>query len=183
MEIPAKKVTLKNGKTAIFRSPTPQDANALLDFMAQVADETPFLYMSPEDTPFTVEEEIGWIQNVVQSPCSAMILCEIDGSLAGNCTVSYTPRAKIRHRGHAAIAILRAYWGNHIGSLLFEEMLSIARSWHLSQLELTFVEGNDRAQGLYEKMGFRIFGEIPDAIRLPDGTMLKEYQMLRKIDA
>lgn len=182
MEIQTKEVTLKNGQTAIFRSPVPEDAQIFLNFISQIAVQTPFLIMSSEDTPMTLEEETEWIENACQSPCSAMILCEVDGRLVGNCSISYTPRYKIRHRGQISIAILQEYWGNHIGTLLFEEMLSIARSWNLSQLELTFVEGNDRARGLYEKMGFRIFGEIPNAIRQLDGTMCKEYQMIRMLD-
>ena len=38
-----------------------------------------------------------------------------------------------------------------------------------------------RARALYEKMGFRIAGIKPNAIRLKDGTYLNEYYMLREI--
>ena len=34
---------------------------------------------------------------------------------------------------------------------------------------------------LYEKMGFRITGVTPNAIRLKDGTLLNEYVMIREI--
>lgn len=183
MEFAEKKITLKNGKTAILRSPTPEDAQAFLAFFAQVVTETPFLLTSPEDRPITVKEEASWIQNIFQSEAEALILCVIDGKIAGNCMVSYSPKQKIRHRGRIAIALLREYWGNHIGSILFEEMISIARQWNLTQLELEFVEGNERARRLYEKMGFRITGEIPNAIRLADGTILKEFQMVRNMGA
>ncbi|WP_322181402.1 hypothetical protein [Neglectibacter caecimuris] len=44
------------------------------------------------------------------------------------------------------------------------------------------MEGNARAQGLYEKMGFRITGVRPDAIRLRDGTLLNEYMMVKKLE-
>ena len=61
---------------------------------------------------------------------------------------------------------------------MFREMIQIARNWELEQLELEFLEGNERGQALYEKMGFRITGFIPNAIHLSDGSVLKEYQML-----
>jgi len=48
-------------------------------------------------------------------------------------------------------------------------------------MELEFVEGNTRARALYEKMGFRITGVNPNAIRLRDGTLLNEYCMIREI--
>ena len=49
------------------------------------------------------------------------------------------------------------------------------------QVELDFIEGNARARALYEKMGFRITGVRPNAIRLKDGTLLNEYSMIREI--
>ncbi len=182
MEFPQKEITLKNGKTAILRSPVPEDAKALVDLMGKLALETPFILRSPEDPPPTVEVESAWIQNSLQSESSVSILCEADGLLVGICTISYTPKVKIRHRGQIGVSVLKSHWGNHIASILFEEMLSIGKAWGLTQLELAFIEGNDRARGLYEKMGFRIFGEIPNAVRQADGTFCKEIQMVRALD-
>jgi len=48
-------------------------------------------------------------------------------------------------------------------------------------VELEYIEGNVRARNLYEKMGFRIVGIHPDAVRLKDGTLRNEYLMMRKI--
>ncbi len=53
---------------------------------------------------------------------------------------------------------------------------------YAAQLELTFIEGNSRARALYEKMGFRVVGVHPDAIRLADSAFKSEYLMSRKID-
>ena len=49
-------------------------------------------------------------------------------------------------------------------------------------MELEFIEGNDRARHLYEKMGFRIAGVRPNAIRLKNGTLLNEYTMVRTME-
>ena len=46
---------------------------------------------------------------------------------------------------------------------------------------MEFVEGNVRARKKKKKMGFRITGVRPNAIRLRDGTLLNEYSMVRKI--
>ena len=65
---------------------------------------------------------------------------------------------------------------------LFQELIRIAEeNPNLIQLELDFIEGNNRARALYEKMGFRVTGVKPDAIRLKDGTLLNEYSMIREI--
>ena len=60
---------------------------------------------------------------------------------------------------------------------MFEEMIRLAeRREGVMQIELEFVEGNARARYLYEKMGFRITGVHPNAIRLKDGTLLNNYE-------
>jgi RimJ/RimL family protein N-acetyltransferase len=65
---------------------------------------------------------------------------------------------------------------------MFREMIRIAEANpNLLQMELEFVEGNARARALYEKMGFRITGVHPNAIRLKNGTLLNEYSMIREI--
>lgn len=66
---------------------------------------------------------------------------------------------------------------------MFAELIRIAEeNPNLLQIELVFVEGNSRARALYEKMGFKITGVRPNAIRLRDGTLLDEYNMIRKIE-
>ena len=78
--------------------------------------------------------------------------------------------------------MLKEYWNQGIGTRLFQELIRIAEeNPNLIQMELDFVEGNSRARALYEKMGFRITGVKPNAIRLKDGTLLNEYSMIREI--
>ena len=86
---------------------------------------------------------------------------------------------KTRHRGQVAIALLKDYWGLGIGTAMFEEMIDKARQEKLEQLELEVIEGNQRAIGLYHKMGFVCTGEKPNAIRLEDGSSLKELMMVK----
>ena len=86
---------------------------------------------------------------------------------------------KTRHRGQVAIALLKDYWGLGIGTAMFEEMIDTARQEKLEQLELEGIEGNQRAIELYHKMGFVCTGEKPNAIRLEDGSSLKELMMVK----
>ncbi len=102
--------------------------------------------------------------------------------MAGNCQIALKTNIKTRHRAAVAIALLKEYWNQGIGTRMFQEMIRIAEeSPNILQMELEFVEGNTRARALYEKMGFRITGVKPNAIRLKDGTLLNEYAMIREI--
>lgn len=174
---------LKDGRKAVLRNPKEEDIPGLLDYLIVSAGETDFIMRYPEEcSKYTPEGEAQRIEQNNSSEHSVTLVCEVDGKIAGNCNVSRAPWLKIRHRASVAIALLSEYWGQGIGTKMFEEMIRIAESWEdVSQMELEFVEGNSRARGLYEKMGFRITGVKPNAIRLKDGSLRNEYLMVREL--
>ena len=111
-----------------------------------------------------------------------MLVCLVEGKVAGNCQVAWSKGLKTKHRAMVAIALLKDYWGNGIGTRMFQELIRIAESNpDILQMELDFVEGTARARALYEKMGFRITGVRPNAIRLKSGKLLNEYSMVREV--
>lgn len=172
---------MKDGRTAILRSPCEEDAAAMLCFLTQASGETDFLMKYPEEwEEYTLDREKSILQRANDDPNGLMIACLVDGKIVGNCMISFRTGIKARHRASVAIAVLKKFWGLGIGTKLFEELCLTAKErGGVRQLELDFIEGNIRARNLYEKMGFRITGEKPDAIRLKDGTFLKEYMMVK----
>lgn len=182
MLIENKEFKMKDGRTAILRSPREDDAPGLLEFLRVSAGETNFLIRYPEECNLTEEQEREWIRNARESDNVCNITCEVDGKIAGNCEVSFSKRIKLAHRGTIGIALLQDCCSQGIGTAMFEELICIARAREgISLLELEFVEGNKRAQALYEKMGFHIVSFKPNAIRLKDGTLLKEYYMQKEL--
>ena len=181
MYYPEKKLVLKDGRTALFTGPAPEMAEEMVAFMKTTAGETPFLLRTPSECNFTVDGEAIYLRNLLESEHTVMIVCFVEGELAGNCQIARKAHLKNKHRGTVAIALLREYWGLGIGTAMFEEMLEIARGWGLAQVELEVIEGNERGIALYEKMGFETVAAIPDAIRLEDGTSLKEFTMAKKL--
>lgn len=182
MEFKEKHITLKNGRTALFRSPQPEDAEAMLDYIKTACGETDFLARYPEEWSMSIEQEVAWVNQRLTAPKGASITCFIDGKVVGNCEVMGKSGIKMGHRATVAIAILRKYWGLGIGSAMFEEMIGIAQEHGTEIMELEFIEGNDRAKHLYEKYGFRVIGERPRAIRLKDGRYLSEFLMQKKLE-
>ena len=174
---------LKDGRTARLRSPQEENAVEMLSFIIRASGETVFLMRYPEEwADYTLEQERTLLRSVGENPNMTMIACFVDGKIVGNCQLAFRTGIKDRHRARVAIAILQDYWGLGIGTRMFEEMIRLARErGDVRQIELDFVEGNKRARGLYEKMGFRITGVIPDAVRLKDGSFLNEYSMLLRL--
>lgn len=181
MILESKNILLKNGETAILRSPGPEDAAQMLENLKTTAAETDFMLRYPEECTMTTAQEVDFLQGIIASPNQLMILCEINGQIVGNCYLSFQPFIKTRHRGYVAMGIVKAHWNKGIGTAMFRELFDFASKCRITQLELDVIEGNDRAMALYEKMGFRIAAEKPDAIRLKDGTMLSEFFMIKKL--
>lgn len=182
MIYPEKKILLKNGKEALFRSPRVEDAVPMMNFLRTSAGETEFILRYPEECNDPEEKEAAFLSGILQSDTKLMIVCEIDGEIAGNCQIMFQERIKTRHRARVAISVLQKYWNLGIGTAMFQEMIEAAsRRGGVLQIELEFIEGNERARHLYEKMGFRIVSEMPNAVRLRDGSFRKEFVMVKKL--
>lgn len=175
--------TLRDGRKALIRSPKDEDIPGMLDYLRVSAGETEFILRYPEECgKYTPEGEKALFDRVNAADNEAMLVCLVEGKVAGNCQVAWSKGIKTKHRASVAIALLREYWGNGIGTRMFEELIRIAESNpDILQMELDFVEGNTRARALYEKMGFRITGVRPNAIRLKSGKLLNEYSMVREV--
>ena len=174
---------LKDGREALLRCPLVEDIPGTLDYLRMTAEETIFVLREPEECgTYTYEGEKSFFEYLNRSEHDLMLVCVIGGKVAGNCQILFSDKLKTRHRASVAIALLKEFWGQGIGTRMFEEMISAARKKQgVTQLELEFIEGNDRARALYEKMGFRITGIKPNAVKLKDGTLLNMYMMTKEL--
>lgn len=174
---------LRDGREALLRSPKEEDVESTLEYLVVSAGETDFILRYPEECrKYTPEGEKKLFEQKNESPNEAMIMCVVDGKVVGNCEISFFKGMKTKHRASIGIALISEFWNQGIGTKMFEEMIRLAENREdVLQIELEFVEGNARARHLYEKMGFRITGVRPNAIRLKDGTLLNEYTMIKEI--
>ena len=174
---------LKDGREAILRSPKEEDVESTLEYLIISAGETDYILRYPEECgKYTPEGEKKLFEQKNESPNEAMMMCIVDGRVVGNCEISFFRGMKTKHRASVAIALISEFWNQGIGTKMFEEMIRLAQNREgVMQMELEFVEGNARARHLYEKMGFRIAGVHPNAIRLKDGTLLNNYIMIKEI--
>ncbi len=174
---------LKDGRKALLRSPKEEDVESTLEYLVTSAGETEFILRYPEECgKYTVDGEKELFEQKNASPNEAMIMCIVEGKVVGNCGISFSKSMKTKHRATVGIALISEFWNQGIGTRMFQEMLRLAESREdVLQVELEYVEGNARARHLYEKMGFRIAGVHPNAIRLKNGTLLNEYIMIKEI--
>ena len=176
-----KRFTLKDGRSALLRTPQAEDASKLLEHLRITAEETDFLLRYPEECTMTVEQEQAYLRGSLANPHCMMLLCEVDGKIAGNCNITRHNKRKTRHRASIGIALIREFWNLGIGTTMFETMTAIAQNWGVDQLELEVFADNQRAMALYTKQGFRIVAEHPRAIKRKDGSHISEYLMIKEL--
>ena len=181
MDFEPKSFPLRDGRTAVLRAPRREDAAEMNRYLRICSGETDFLLRTPEECVESEAQEAAYLEKVLADPNTLMIVCEVDGEIAGICRISFNSRLKIRHRANVGLGLYRKFWGLGIGTRLFAEMESAARVRGAEQLELEFIEGNDRGRALYEKCGFRIVSEHPNAIHQPDGRRCCEYLMIKEL--
>ena len=88
---------------------------------------------------------------------------------------------RYQHRAVMAIALYQKYTGLGIGSIMIEKIFSIAKAQGIEQIELEVAASNQRAVALYQKLGFKIFGTLPDNMKYKDGTYEAAYWMMKKL--
>ena len=182
----AKKITLKNGIEVMLKSPELCDATKLLNAIIETSKHTNFILSMPEDFQPLVEDitkEEAFIKNALDNPNGMMIAVYVNDDIVGNCALNFYGHIKDRHRGTIGIGITPKYQGMGIGSLLFDEMIKIARNRNgVTQLELGVMKDNLVAKRLYTSKGFIKTGETPRAMRLIDSTYLDEEFMVLYLD-
>ena len=148
-------ITLTDGRTAVLRNPDPEaDAAALICHLRQIFSETEFLLRYPEECNWTEAQERDILSSGNADDSRLMLVCEVDGEIAGMCGLSLFQQIKFRHRASLDIGLKKRFWNLGIGTSMLDALIKAAREQGVMQLELEYIEGNGRGRALYEKAGF-----------------------------
>ena len=172
----------KLGRTVILRTPTPDDADALIQYLKVTSAETPYLIRESEEITLTHEQEVTFINSSITSERSAMLIATIDGKHIGNCSLQSLGNFKrYAHRCEIAIALYQEYCECGIGKQMLETILKIAKEIGYEQAELEVVSTNTPAIRLYESLGFEIWGTQPHSVRYRDGSYADDHFMVKRL--
>ena len=169
------------GREIVLRSPKEEEAQMLLDYLKTVTGETRFLMCESDEVTYSAENELEFLKSHNESENEMMIMAFVDGEYAGNCAFEkVTTSRRNHHRASVGIALFLKYTGFGLGRLLMERLLAKIDEAGYEASELTVVGGNERAYHLYESLGFKECGRIPNANKYDDGTYADDILMVRK---
>ncbi len=132
----------------------------------------------------TLEKNISRLENIESSRHQLAAVIELDDGIEkciGTAGLSVSDNRQ-RHVGYIGIMVNGDYHGMGVGTALMENLLDIADNWlGLVRLELTVFCDNEKAVGLYKKLGFEIEGTMKKAA-IKNGKYADMYMMARVLD-
>ena len=172
----------KNGQEIELRNAEIADAENLIAYLKKTSEETPYLIREPQEITIIPEQEEEFIQQIIDSPKELMLLAFVNGKHAGNCSLmNMGGYHRYAHRCSVAIALYKDYCGEGIGKLMMESVLHVAKEFGYEQAELEVMSKNDIAVALYKKLGFKIYGTLPNNMKYKDGSYDDAYWMMKKL--
>jgi len=160
----------RDGRWLVLRPLKRNDIRAAMRFANTLSREkktSPNLWIVSLDKRVTEKEERRFLNRIIagRRTNDEISLAAFDGdTMVGHCHLSRRKQRDVRHTGVYGISVIDGYREVGIGRRLTEEVLREARTTGLWLVELEVMGMNEAAIGLYEKMGFRRAGVIPDKV-------------------
>lgn len=176
-----KQITI-DGRALTLRSPGGADGAAMLDYFRTISGETEYMSSYLDEITYTAEDEAKLMEERLASPDVVMIAAFVGDRVEGAVTLAAVgPKSKMRHRTNLGIALRQEVCGMGLGRFLMEEAEHYAREMRFDQIELGVFSDNARALRLYKTMGYAVYGTIPRAFRLRDGSYRDEILMVKTL--
>ncbi|WGX77040.1 GNAT family protein [Paraclostridium bifermentans] len=151
-----KELKLKNGKTAILRSPIKEDAQAMIDYLNIIGGESDFITFGKNEFSMSVEAEQDYIERINNMNNSKNVLIIIENEIAGIASITSVQKERMKHNGTLGISLRKKYWGIGLGSEIMAYLIDWAKSNKITKkINLLVREDNIRGVKLYEKFGFK----------------------------
>jgi GNAT superfamily N-acetyltransferase len=108
-----------------------------------------------------------------------LVVAEVDGVVLATAKMGPNRPAQGSHVGTAAFMVSAAARGRGLGRALGEYAVDWHRRAGFRAIQFNaVVETNTAAVQLWQRLGFRIIGTVPQAFRRPDGTYVGLHVML-----
>jgi ribosomal protein S18 acetylase RimI-like enzyme len=160
----------RDGRWVVLRPLKRNDVQAMIRFANTLSREkkaNPNLAITSLDKRVTEEDERKSLNRIIAGRRTEdeISLGAFHGDrMVGHCHVSRRKQQDVRHTGVYGISVIEGYRGVGIGTRLTEEVLREASRMGLWLIELEVMGMNKAAIGLYEKIGFRKAGIIPNKV-------------------
>ena len=115
-------------------------------------------------------------------PPGVTFVAVLDGAVVGTANAYANRDGPGSHVASGSFMVDPALAGRGIGRALGERVIEWARAEGFRSIQFNaVVETNERAVGLWRSLGFEVIGTVPEAFRLPDGSLSGLHVMYRRL--
>lgn len=155
-----------------------EDAANMIDYLKRIGGESDNLSFGEEGLPISVEEERKYLQAVLNSKNSVILVAKEGDKIIGDCSIN-GHSGRFSHRGELGIAVIKDYWNTGIGSALMEKVIEIAKSeLGLEVISLEVRTDNKSAIYLYKKYGFEYMGTYDKFFKINEEYFSADFMNL-----
>jgi RimJ/RimL family protein N-acetyltransferase len=161
-----------------IREAKTRDAGALLGLKSALDSETSLMLLERGERTTTETEVAEQLEAIAGRSNSVVFVAEIAGELIGYAEATGGDFRRNHHTAHVVIGVRKRYSGRGIGGHLLSELECWAQANSVRRLELTVMTSNERAIGLYRKLGYRVEGKREAALLVQD-RLVDEFWMAK----
>jgi len=165
-----------NQSAYIIRALEASDARSFIHLQEEIFQQTDFMYNMQNELDLTVQQLRKDLVYWKQLKNRTILLCILNGIFAGYAVIHGYKHSKVKHVAAVHLAVKEEYQQQGLGSALMKAVESWSKQRHISRLELTVMEHNDRALNLFKKLGFQQEGIRLNAIKLND-AFINEFSL------
>lgn len=152
---------MKNDQRCIIREVKTSDAENMIEYLNKIGGESDNLTFGFGEIQMPVEEEVKFIEGILNSETDYMYVVEDNGELIGNISLMTKKSSRVIHTGILGITVRKEYWGQGLGKKLMQLILSKAKSnGTITKINLEVKVDNEAAIHLYKQLGFKEEGRI-----------------------
>lgn len=158
---------LAEGLRLSVREARQEDAEALLEFLPMVFEETDGLLMTRDEFDGSLDDHLDLLGKIASSTTQLALVAHIGDELVGLLTFTGRDLERVRHTGEVGLIVSKAYWNKGVG----KSMMKTLHKWALenpviSKIDLRVRLSNRRAISLYESLGYQVEGWIRRAVKI-----------------
>ena len=156
----------------MIRDARPEDAAGLWALQRALLEDGHGTVRAPEDLPS--------VEAFRERKYAVHLVAEEAGAIVGEATIGKLGNASyLAHVGMLAMGVHPEHQRRGWGRKLLRGLIARAPEQGILRLELYTRADNERAQALYRSEGFVHEGTRARLVRLPDGTFVDDYIMVR----
>ena len=172
-----KTIILKNGELLTIREAKENDAQAIIEFVKAVGDESDNLTFSGSEFNKTIEEEKAILRDHAEQENQIFVIAFINDELVGQMNAHASSKPRLRHACEFGISTRKHHWGKGIATEVLTYLIAWAKDNPvIRKVNLRANVSNKKAIALYERMGFEhegchkrdffLDGEFQDAVSM-----------------